>query len=186
MHTRKKSSTHVTRTSRQIFPLIQIRAQLEYEITIISSFDIHIITVIHIHAIPHRQLTGSTVYYIAKGRFGVNLGVIIYDRSKRSSLIDMTKWSEGPSGRWKDDNTTEVPVQVSDRKDADGIWSTASSGFLPRRVSAATISVRREYRVRFFHSSESFLDWNIKPRFFHPLINKSRPSPISMLCHIAA
>ena len=57
---------------------------------------------------PHRRLTKSMVHYIATEKFGYALGVIIYDRSKSGSLIDMAKWSEGPSGRWEDKNTTYV------------------------------------------------------------------------------
>ena len=33
-------------------------------------------------------------------------GLNIHDRSKSSSLIDMAKWSVGPSGRWEDDSNT--------------------------------------------------------------------------------
>ena len=57
---------------------------------------------------PHRRLTKSKVHYISKEKFGYALGVIIHDRSKSGSLIDMAKWSVGPSGRWEDNNMTYI------------------------------------------------------------------------------
>ena len=44
-------------------------------------------------------------------------GLNIHDRSKSGSLIDMTKWSVGPSGRWEDNKTgytqSEEPMHMA-------------------------------------------------------------------------